>query len=264
MAAARGTPAEESDSAPHFGTCDDYYASVNIRDYDETIVGHPYMEQIKAAIVAAVAIQGERLGREISVLDVGTGSGQLARALCGVPGTRTTLCDRDYRARDFCAEHPELTSQPFVMADLTSDNLDAFGEQQFDIVCALGVLHHVPPPNRAVFLRNLGRLGQTVIVADEGIASYQTEAERRTNARIWYGFVIREATRRGLVKLAKLETDFMASDTASARGLHDDFKQSPQIVADQARVAGLEIEKIQLIGPWDVNKGGMFMAICKS
>lgn len=264
MAAALWTPGEVSKSSPNFGTCDDYYASVSIRDYDETIVGHPYMEQVKAAIVAAVAVHGERARRELSVLDVGTGSGQLARALCGIPGVRVTLCDRDYRARDFCAEHPEMSSLPFVLADLASGNLDAFGDQRFDIVCALGVLHHIPPPNRAGFLRNLGRLGRIVIIADEGIASYQTEAERQANARMWYGFVIREATRRGLVKLAKLETEFMAADTASARGMNDDFKQSPQIVSDQAKSAGLEVQNIQLIGPWDVNKGGMYMAVCKS
>lgn len=241
-----------------------YFLDVDIFDYDETVVAHPLMDQIKAAICDRLVRIQVAAGRPISVLDAGTGSGQLARCILGLSGMKLSLCDSDPASRDFCSSHPELADVPFHQFDLTDVQSASSLTERFDVVCVLGVLHHIPPAQRGAFLRNATQIGRTVIVADEGIHEYGSEAERRANAGRWYDFVIAEARRRGLSKLAHLEARFRASDVASIRQPHDDFKESPSAIAEYAQGGGIDVVEIVRIGDWLQWGGGMYLMVLRA
>jgi len=240
-------------------TMDGYFRDVDIYDYDETIVAHPYMDQIKSAIAARVIKHESCIARTVRVADVGTGSGQLARTLLGLQNSKIALFDIDLRSKDFCSEHPELADLPFHVIDFADPEAIESFAGGFDVACVLGTLHHIPPTQRKAFLKNLARVAGVVLLADEGILEYESEIERRRNAEVWYDFVINEAKRRGLRKLAALERLFKASDISSVRGPHDDFKQSPTEIRNQIKELGFELRFETRIGDWKKNRGGMYL-----
>src|SRR4051794_3935866 len=86
-----------------------YYDEIDTYDYDSTIVAHPFMDQIKASIVATVAVQQYRLGRPLAFLDAGTGTGQLARCIRGLGRVQVELADIDPAARSFARNSPSFS-----------------------------------------------------------------------------------------------------------------------------------------------------------
>lgn len=238
----------------------DYFRNVNIYDYDETIVAHPYMEQIKSAIIERVILHRGLSGDKTKVLDLGCGSGQLARALLGLSNIEVELCDIDQESKEFCLNHPELKSVAFRSCNILDDNdVALLGLVGYDIVIALGVLHHVPISQRSTFLENCRAIASKVIIADEGLAEYSSEMERKANASCWYDFVISESERRGIIKLARLERMFKKSDVSSLRALTDDYKVSISEVIEIIQCAGLDHQYVRAIGDWAAHKGGMFL-----
>jgi hypothetical protein len=70
-----------------------YYDHIDIYDYDETIVTHVYMDQIKASMISELIRLDFTKKKTISILDGGTGSGQLARCILGAGFSRLELAD---------------------------------------------------------------------------------------------------------------------------------------------------------------------------
>jgi len=241
-----------------------YYDDVNIYDYDETIVAHPYMDQVKAAMLSDLISVDKSGQRALHVLDAGTGSGQLARSILGAGFQNVALADADSKAAAFCGEHPELAHLPFHLVDFSCDDLGTLNNGRFDIVCLLGVYHHISPGQRVAFLRRLARLAPHVLIGDEGILEYDSEEQRKANARAWYGFVISESRRRGIEKLAALEERFLASDVSEHRGAHDDFKESPTAVLSYAASAGYRVVRQTRLGDWERYGGGMYSVLLAS
>lgn len=237
-----------------------YYDQINIYEYDETIVTHAYMDQIKASIISELILLDSIGQKTISILDGGTGSGQLARCIIGAGFSRLELADIDWHAKDFCLNNPELSGLPFHHVDLCTRDLE-MKKKQFDVICLLGVYHHIAPECRVSMLRNLSKITHYIVIGDEGIQEYSCEDERVRNARIWYGFVIGDARRRGLNKLAEFEEQFLASDTAPKRKPEDDFKESPTAVINAAQTAGLFLLRTRRLGDWSKHKGGMYNAV---
>jgi SAM-dependent methyltransferase len=238
-----------------------YYDRVNIFVYDATIVAHPYMDQVKAAMISDLITIDRQGDRKLHILDAGTGSGQLARSILGAGFSNLALADIDRHSAKFCRDHPELSHLPFHIVDLTSADLKTLAGNTFDAVCLLGVFHHVPPRQRAAFLQNMARIARFIVIGDEGIQEYSSESERKHHARAWYSFVITESRRRGIEELALLEEQFMMSDTADVRGPDDDFKESPSAVIEYATRAGLTIARQTRLGDWTQYKGGMYTAL---
>jgi SAM-dependent methyltransferase len=222
------------------------------------------MDQIKAAIIAELIMIEVQAERKISVLDAGTGSGQLARSILGAGVSNVALADIDLHSEQFCKDHPELSDLPFHNVDLAAPDLKSLEGQQFDVVCLLGVFHHIPQNLRVAFLENIARIAKYILIGDEGIQEYASESERKHNARVWYGFVIAESRRRGVEKLARLEELFMKSDTADSRGPEEDFKESPSAILGYANKAGLSFVKEKRLGNWARYKGGMYTALFRT
>jgi SAM-dependent methyltransferase len=239
---------------------DPYFLNVDIYDYDETIVAHPYMDQIKASIVERVIACRESLGRPVRVLDLGCGSGQLARVLLGLTDVELELCDTDAASEEFCKHHPELQQLEFHRLNvLHQGDAELLAARKYDIIIALGVLHHVPPLLRSEFARACRQIAPIVVIADEGLAEYGNEDERRQFGAVWYDFVINEAERRGIHKLARLERLFKKSDISAVRSVTDDYKVSISETENMIRSGGLAVTLVRRFGDWSANKGGMFL-----
>lgn len=107
-----------------------------------------------------------------SLLDVGSGNGELAAALTRVSGVRSTLCD----VRRFGS-----TSQPFIVQ---SDPLGVPVESaSFDIVSLCFVLHHVAEPaSQEALLRDALRVARSrvLLLEDTPVGTL----ERATNV-VW-------------------------------------------------------------------------------
>jgi SAM-dependent methyltransferase len=239
---------------------ENYFLRVNIYDYDETIVAHPLMDQIKSAICERIVVSNSADSRPLRVLDLGCGSGQLARAMAGLSNVQVELCDPDPTSEKFCKEHPELEKMKFHSLDILSEpDVELLEEGKFDIVASLGVLHHIPPGLRDKFIKNCKRLAPIVIIADEGLAEYSNEEQRISFVTSWYDFVIDEAVRRGISKLANFERRFKKSDLSATRLPTDDFKVSVSSAIKSSEAAGLSVRIVRTFGDWETNKGGMFL-----
>jgi len=241
-----------------------YYDQVDIFDYDQTIVAHPLMDSVKAAMIADLISLDINNQRDISILDAGTGSGQLARLILAFGFRNLELADIDAHSEAFCRDHPELSHVPFHRVDLAAADLKSLGGKHFDVVCLLGVFHHVPQRQRVNFLKSVSRIASHVLIGDEGILEYSCEKERKQHARQWYGFVISEAKRRRIPKLAAMEELFLKSDTSDFRGPNEDFKESPTAVLSYAEKANFSIINLNRIGNWSEHKGGMYTAVLRA
>jgi SAM-dependent methyltransferase len=241
-----------------------YFETVDIYEYDETIVAHPLMDQVKSAICERIVLRAAAHDRTSKVLDLGCGSGQLARSLLGLSNVEVHLSDCDPDSRTFCSRHPELGVLPFHAVNLLHDDgVEALRKVRFDSIVILGVLHHVPPLERARFIANCARVASHVVLADEGLAPYADEAERCRNAEIWYNFVIAEAKRRGLDKLAALEESFKKCDISTTRQVTDDYKTSLEEVLTLVDDRMVDRTTIKRIGDWPRHRGGMYVVdIC--
>jgi hypothetical protein len=74
-----------------------------------------------------------------------------------------------------------------------------------------------------------------LIIADEGIREYADEQERVLNCESWYGYVIDEARRRGIMRLAEIESQFLEHE----RALH----QMTALISKRAQVTSLKTRK---------------------
>jgi hypothetical protein len=114
-----------------------------------------------------------------------------------------------------------------------------------------------------MFLKAMCDHAKVVIIADEGILEYENETERIRNCQAWYGFVIAEAKRRGLTRLAEMESRFLEHERLSTADDAGDYKESPsQLVADAQQV-GLRPTSIDRQGPWKELGGGFFTVTFK-
>jgi 2-polyprenyl-6-hydroxyphenyl methylase / 3-demethylubiquinone-9 3-methyltransferase len=85
-------------------------------------------------------------GRRARVLDVGCGAGFLANELAK-QGHEVTGLDASPRSLAAAARHDETGSVRYV----NGDALDLpFGDQSFDVVCAMDFLEHVDEPRRVI------------------------------------------------------------------------------------------------------------------
>ena len=99
-----------------------------------------------------------------------------------------------------------------------------------------------------------------LIIADEGIREYADEKERVRNCETWYGYVIGEAKRRGITRLAEMESQFLEHERAATADDGLDFKESPSHLIEDARAVGLRPPSIDRQGPWKEYGGGFFTA----
>nr|VFJ57571.1 MAG: Methyltransferase domain-containing protein [Candidatus Kentron sp. FW] len=236
-----------------------YYDLVPLDVYDETIVGHPYIDACNASLLYHLLLSLRYRVEGRHVLDIGTGTGQVVRLLRGIPGLKVSAQDKAMESAAYFESHPELRDIPFHLFDAVSDAFPA----RFDAIICRGVLHHIPKSQRIAFLSNMLGHADHIIVADEAVADYQSEPERIAHCRKWYGFVIEESKRRGLNELAEVESKFLAYDVSTVHDDEMDFKEDlPHIRAD-IEAAGGRISYTHIYGPWESYQGG-FYTICAS
>ncbi|MFI7481831.1 methyltransferase domain-containing protein [Kocuria sp. M1R5S2] len=122
-----------------------------------------------------------RTGRPLTLLDVGSGGGDVARRLArwaardGID-LRITGVDPDARAHDWAtartarwsARHPEAT--PPVFRRTTSRELAAAGES-FDVVVSNHLLHHLDPAEVRELVGDSERLARRVVVHNDLVRS---------------------------------------------------------------------------------------------
>nr|VFJ44668.1 MAG: Methyltransferase domain-containing protein [Candidatus Kentron sp. FM]VFJ50408.1 MAG: Methyltransferase domain-containing protein [Candidatus Kentron sp. FM]VFK08680.1 MAG: Methyltransferase domain-containing protein [Candidatus Kentron sp. FM] len=236
-----------------------YYDLVPLDVYDETIVGHPYIDACNASLLyhLLLSLEYQTMGKH--VLDIGTGTGQVVRLLRGVPGLKVSAQDKAPESAAYFQSHPELQKIPFHLFNAVRGAFPS----HFDVITCRGVLHHIPKSQRVTFLSNMLRHADHVIIADEAVANYQSEQERIAHCREWYGFVIKESRRRGLNELAEVESKFLAYDVSAAHDDEMDFKEDlPHIRAD-IEAAGGWISHTHIYGPWKSYQGG-FYTVCAS
>jgi len=233
-----------------------YYEYVNIDEYDHTIANHPIVDACNASIAYRLL---ENLGIPCAgktVLDVGAGTGQVARFLKGIPGLLVEACDIDPSSQIYFQAHPELKNIPFHFIDILEEELP----KRYDAIVCRGTFHHFPKSKRSQFLKRMSNHTRVLIVADEGIREYTTEAERIRNCEGWYGYVIAEAKRRGLTRLAEIESGFLDHERLATADDGLDFKESPAHLIEDARLAGMSPKSIDRQGPWNETGGGFFTA----
>lgn len=234
-----------------------YSEYVDLFTYDQAISCHPYIDACNASIIARLL---ENVGfdeKPKRVLDAGSGSGQVARLLGGIPLIEVEACDVDEEARRFFIENPETADIPYHLWDIVHDNFGTY----YDAIIIRGVYHHLAKGERAVALQNLAKQGKVVINADEGILEYETPEQRVAHCDSWYGYVIGEARRRKLFGLAELEADYLRHEKLNTADDGGDFKESPREFVEDARLAGLQVKSLDRFGNWERLKGGFYTAV---
>lgn len=237
-----------------------YSEYVEPKLYDRNIACHPYIDAMNGSVIYRLLENLGFVGPIKTVLDAGTGTGQVCRLLNGIPSIVVEACDVDPMAKEFFMEHPETRHLPYHTWDIVNHRLP----KRFDAIILRGVFHHIPKDDRSRLLSNVIRSTETIIISDEGILEYSNEVERRLHCDTWYGFVIKEARRRGLRDLATIETSYWKHERLNTADDGGDFKESPSDLMNDAMTAGLRIASLDRIGDWQNLKGGMYTAVLKS
>lgn len=120
----------------------------------------------RRAVRAALRLNPSNpLGRP-SLLDVGTGSGDIARALAGSAGMPLEITGLDRRAEmvaEARARTPADAPVRFVEGDVFR-LVDAFGERAFDFTHASLTLHHFPDGAVVEALRSMARVSRRAVI----------------------------------------------------------------------------------------------------
>lgn len=232
------------------------YAEIDPESQDQAIACHSFIDACNGSIAYRLI---EHLGIPCAgkiVLDAGAGTGQVTRLLQGFPGLKLEACDMDPLSAAFFRSHPELKAVPFTLMDIVRDGFP----KRYDAIICRGVYHHIAKAERPMFLKALCDHAHIVIVADEGIREYRNNRERLQNCDSWYRYVIGEAQRRGLARLAEIEARFLAHEKLNTADDGGDFKESPSHLIDDARIVGLTPHSMDKIGPWEESGGGFYTA----
>lgn len=227
-----------------------------ISNDDQTIACHPYVDQCNSLIIYKLL---EYIGipcKDRVILEVGTGTGQMTRILLGIPGLLVEACDIDSKVEDFFKANPETKGVRFYTKNAISDDFP----RHYDAIICRGVYHHIPKSKRSQFISNLCKYAKVVIIADEAIKEYNTAEEREKHLNSWYGYVINEAKRRNLLKLAEAETNFLNHEKLDTADDGGDFKESPNHFLNDAKKVNLNPVSFDKIGDYEKNKGGFFVA----
>jgi SAM-dependent methyltransferase len=234
----------------------EFHEYTSLKDYDQTIADHICMDACNASIVYRL-LQG--IGFDCAgkrVLDLGTGTGQVARLLGGIPGLIVEACDVDHEVAAYFKHDFELRSVSFYFCDFIKQELP----KNYDAIIGRGIYHHLPKQARPTFLKAMATKSPVFILADEGIKEYSSEDERLSNCRRWYGLVIEEAKRRGFHNLVKIESQFLKHEQLRSADDGGDFKESPSHLIEDAAAVGLVPTYIDRYGPWHEFGGGFFTA----
>lgn len=234
-----------------------YSEYVNLFHYDQAISCHPYIEACNASIIFRLLENIGLNGKQKFVLDAGSGTGQIARLLKGIPNIEVEACDIDKEAIDFFKANPETRDIPYYEWDVINDKFN----KKYDAIIIRGVYHHVGKADRSKLLKNLCEQSNVVINADEGILEYHNEMQRLDHCNKWYGYVIGEAVRRGLTELAEMESAYWQHEKLNTADDGGDLKESPTIFIKEAEQAGLKVKSIDRLGNWKKLKGGFYTAV---
>jgi SAM-dependent methyltransferase len=232
------------------------YAGVDPDEQDQAIACHSFIDACNGSIAYRLV---EHLGTPCEgkvVLDAGAGTGQVTRLLLGFPGLVVEACDIDPESETFFHTHPELARVRFFRLDI----LESEFPRRYDAMVCRGVYHHIAKSKRPSFLKALCDNAEVVVIADEGILEYGTNEERLRNCDSWYKYVIGEARRRGLIRLAEIETTFWQHERLNTADDGGDFKESPSHLIDDANEVGLVPASLDRFGPWKEAGGGFFTA----
>jgi SAM-dependent methyltransferase len=232
------------------------YAEIDPEEQDQAIACHSFIDACNGSIAYRLLEHLRTPCAGKVVLDAGAGTGQVTRFLQGFPGLKMEACDMDPWSAEFFHTHPELKDVPFILMDILQDKLS----RRYDAIVCRGVYHHIAKSKRPMFLKALCERADIVIIADEGIREYRDNEERLRNCDSWYKYVIGEARRRGLRRLAEIETTFWQHERLNTADDGGDFKESPSHLINDAKEVGLIPASIDRFGPWNYAGGGFYTA----
>jgi SAM-dependent methyltransferase len=142
----------------------------------------------------------ERCLRELNlkggerILDVGSGLGQLSRAMARASGVKVTCIERDQAqlasAQRLAAEAGESALVEFRQGDATDLPLTPKERGSFDVVFTRFLLEHVPHPQLVVEeMLKAARAGGRVVLADDDHITYRCIPEPPGFAALWQAYI---------------------------------------------------------------------------
>lgn len=204
---------------------------------------------IYEAIARVAAVNGQRTGRPLHLLDVCAATGLAAHhASANIRVGSMTLVDIDPEVLRLAGPRHDARWPEFHL--VCADAVEFTGERGYDLIVANSAYHHIEDERKGAFLRRLCGLlshGGQLLIGDHFLPPYEPgDAELRGALRKFYGPLLVELRRRGTREEA-VAVVTKAFELALRRQV--EFKVSWKRFEDDVRQGGLIIEDI--IHIWD-------------
>lgn len=195
------------------GNVENYTDRVPPEAYLRQIRQHPQITEASRAMAqeASWLMQPDPSG---TLLNIGCGPGRDHANLRRTLSAETTIVgiDPDPVFMAYASKHNATQGRAELLCTKLEDYVPRTPAR---VAMMMGVFHHIPEPEIAAFLRaahNCIEPGGHLLVGDEFIPPYQSEAERKRNLIPWYSQVIATAVQRRHTELAAVESLSLAGD----------------------------------------------------
>ena len=225
----------------------------NLEDYHINEEQHAYYVDMRAELLRRLDQYHKEAGHEISVLELGAGTGLLTKLLAERSGIKLTVLEPDERSRLILARVLKGSSVKII-----SDKAEDLAMQNsFDVIISSFSHDHVKSGSELAqtIARALKPVG-VYLCGMEVLRSYRTEKERILALKLWHGFVIKKAEKDGFPVLVGLEHEALLS------GIHRiaDFKRDEKRFETEMSEARLNLIEKSKMGPLrPANIGGVFV-----
>src|SRR4029450_3842827 len=103
----------------------------------------PRLQRRARAIVSEMRLPAERdRKRDVNILELGCGTGELAFELAKIAGARVTGVDRSQKFIDYASANYHQPNLRFLVANF-SDSSRGAAQEKYDYIVGNGILHHL-------------------------------------------------------------------------------------------------------------------------